>query len=1300
MLSNGRPSYSEETICTSNPVDDTLSLPIVSTNTDPMLLTIGYVSSNLSNSSTTPVSCALPAQTLPFDDMSKMSNDFPLLEVTVIQDSNPSSNLSSKSFKEGDDKETTAETPLRKTSPTFDVDVNSTPLNDTPVISNKRRHSSPPDLSPSDRLKKVPRTESYASPFQKKSNPPTSVLFKESNPQVDAITLTNPGNVTQIVCIPPFQKIHQPIFGPVIGKMNQKVRQTQEFDGPPEKIDHVCPVKKCGQIFSRQNSLDAHLTTHIKKGYVIPDWWLEISKREICPQCTFVVAKTGNFSPSHEAYVHPACRKKFYATHQPVKSVARQEQLAMEMEWIPRNQDTAPRSTDAHPLSKGPISLNPPPGIFNHFQTRLASSQKSTNQAPMLSIVTNSYAPSLASINSILIPTRSFIPPSCIPLVAKCMNFAIDKALTKNDMLSWSQLFAFPKCCLSTFAAASLKSASARENSLTTQIKSKLTIFLDGGWISLWDTAVKSIQISPEGTTSNRNWIKSTVAKAEAGNLSGALRMINSGGVSNLDGGKLDILKSLHPSCETMASPKDLPMPANPPIFTITPDIIDKVIKSFPIGTAPGPDGLRVQHLLDVLRMLPANSPNDIRPAITRLINSIMTGRVPSFVPHQLSSSRLIPLNKKDGGIRPVAIGNVWRRLSAKVLNTLLQDKIRDHFKSRPQYGVGSPLGTESVAHMTRLAFKENIKNPDYVFLQVDLVNAFNRVSRKSFFKKLQTHFPELLPFISLCYSKNPSLYVTGVDYPLESANGTQQGCPLSPFLFALVLSECIEEIKLDLPFGAWYLDDGILGGNPKVVAHFFQRLLEIGPNYGLTVNTRKSSLCWPSKSMVGSELFPNTIERSQDGLVILGTPVGIDSYVKEHLQLKVKQAFSTIEKLPLLNDPQIAFTLLSKCNGFSKVSYFLRSSPTSLTQEMTKEFDGKMMETLGSILGSHLPDSSQVQATLPSHLGGLGLRSTFLHAPAAFLSSINSCKPLLELTNPNALEFINAETTVAADLLYTRVDPASERTLQTLKSQQSLSSAIDTNLHNKIIARATNTTKARLFSCAGSHGPLVLNSPLSAARGFKLSPYEFNFFVSTRIGLPNFSNDNERCSKCGSPIDKFGYHFGICKTGDFNVSYRHNSVRNLLFKECQKALWNPKVEIGLPNGMTSKVPGDIYLPVGAGSQPIALDVTIVHPLAYKDITSKDYDTGNLLAEKKKNQKHLDLCTQNGVQFKPLSIEFYGRLSPNTKAFILKLGTALSNRSNGSATYFAKDIERKLVISIIRSGARAVHQRTPSSVIF
>ena len=92
---------------------------------------------------------------------------------------------------------------------------------------------------------------------------------------------------------------------------------------------------------------------------------------------------------------------------------------------------------------------------------------------------------------------------------------------------------------------------------------------------------------------------------------------------------------------------------------------LQRSVQLFPSSSAAGPDGLRPQHLKDLLVGAPNNS--QLLVAVTYLTNLLLEGKTPSSVRSSLFGASLLAIRKKNGGIRPIAVGYVWRRLTAKI---------------------------------------------------------------------------------------------------------------------------------------------------------------------------------------------------------------------------------------------------------------------------------------------------------------------------------------------------------------------------------------------------------------------------------------------------------------------------------------------------------------------------------------------------------------------------------------------------------------------------------------------------------
>ena len=88
--------------------------------------------------------------------------------------------------------------------------------------------------------------------------------------------------------------------------------------------------------------------------------------------------------------------------------------------------------------------------------------------------------------------------------------------------------------------------------------------------------------------------------------------------------------------------------------------------------------------------------------------------------------------------------------------------------------------------------------------------------------------------------------------------------------------------------------------------------------------------------------------------------------------------------------------TLLCHCLALPKVSYVLRTCPPDLIQNALQLFDNTKRDALSDLAGCSLTDWAWVKATLPTSFRGLGLCSASLHASAAYISSVEQAKPVV----------------------------------------------------------------------------------------------------------------------------------------------------------------------------------------------------------------------------------------------------------------------------------------------------------------
>ncbi|KAL5509541.1 hypothetical protein EMCRGX_G004932 [Ephydatia muelleri] len=334
--------------------------------------------------------------------------------------------------------------------------------------------------------------------------------------------------------------------------------------------------------------------------------------------------------------------------------------------------------------------------------------------------------------------------------------------------------------------------------------------WLKGEYHLLWQRAASLTngKFRQRQQENNERKVKNSVALAREGLLGKACQALTSAGIAPNNNETWELIQSKHPK----GPPPIPPAPSSPPIPILSKDFnIAMVLRSFPKSTACGPSGLHIQHLLDTSEV-PLQFP--ISSSLRDIVNLLASGK-PGFPPD----------------IRPIAVGEALRRLTGKCLCAVLKSKASEFFAPF-QFGVACPAGAEKVIHGLRHCIEEHWEEEDFVVLKIDMCNAFNLVSRQALLDECAFHFPDLLPWASWCYGQQPLL-----QHPLgtlTSEVGVQQGDPLGPMFFSLVLHKLVSAIATDedtakLLFHAWYLDDGVVAGPKQSASQLLSQIEEVG---------------------------------------------------------------------------------------------------------------------------------------------------------------------------------------------------------------------------------------------------------------------------------------------------------------------------------------------------------------------------------------------------------------------------------------------------------------------------------------
>ena len=266
--------------------------------------------------------------------------------------------------------------------------------------------------------------------------------------------------------------------------------------------------------------------------------------------------------------------------------------------------------------------------------------------------------------------------------------------------------------------------------------------------------------------------------------------------------------------------------------------------------------------------------------------------------------------------------------------------------------------------------------------------------------------------------------------------------------------------------------------------------------------------------------------------------------------------------------------------------------------------------------------------------MGGLGIRQSSLHAPAAFVSSITQSGALMgailnrtSLADSPLLGNSISQLAVAAN----RPEWISTGSIDSSIKQANLSRAIDQAIFDSLYAHSPDVrSHAIVLSTSIRHAGDWLNVVPSPALGLNLSDWEFCLCVKYWLGIP-LASEGSICCVCGVVTDHMGDHFVTCR-GNGDLIHRHDSIRDVLFSVAQSAALAPRKEVSslVPN--SSSRPADLYLPRWKHGLPAAFDLTVISPVQCLTIDqaaeSQGYAITSTVAEERKRRVHDSHCQQ------------------------------------------------------------------------
>lgn len=385
-------------------------------------------------------------------------------------------------------------------------------------------------------------------------------------------------------------------------------------------------------------------------------------------------------------------------------------------------------------------------------------------------------------------------------------------------------------------------------------------------------------------------------------------------------------------------------------------------------NSAGGCSGIRAKDLSAI--------PDSKKEHMLELVNSLLSNdrSIPDHVRALLRSSRGVALLKSETDphrLRPIAMGELVCKVAAVVALTLLEREI-DAAIDKDDQGHRRANGTQTVLHSLRELVAAW---PGAVVLQLDFTNAFGSLRRESIADVVKRKCKRLLEFLAFRYADGNDVWyerdagTRRVPHKIVQTEGLAQGCPLSPALFSMTLSDALIEVRdwiKSRGFIFTYLDDlSVVVFDPTMVPEAVRRIKEATAKIGLSVNESKSTVF--SKNLAKAELgalaASVNLRPTQDLRALGGLAAGDHAaFLNESLDAlksisdKYKEALAEIKQMKSKEAAQaaIGLTQLLADSLSKRTGYLARVTEPSVFLPFAARADWLMLDCFVELFANH----------------------------------------------------------------------------------------------------------------------------------------------------------------------------------------------------------------------------------------------------------------------------------------------------------------------------------------------------------